>query len=609
MGTTLAKFRTALALGLPNIVRVAGYRARIRLNTHPVLKIVAHLPAGPFYALPIHSRNLSPPVDPGHFASFGWHCRPHYGRPPDWHANAITGVRAAKSHLPWWQIADFDPALGDIKTIWEASRMGWVIPLAQRASAGEAEALETLNSWLADWCAHNPPYRGPNWKCGQETSLRLLHLAAGALLLGQETSSLSGLLDLAEASLKRIEPTRSYAVAQDNNHGTSEASALFVGGSWLALNGRSQGDLWAEQGRQLLENRVARLVATDGTFSQYSVVYHRLMLDVVSYAELWRRRCGNLAPFSTRFYERCAAATRWLYALVDSKTGDAPNLGANDGALVLDFAQAGHRDFRPSVQLASVLFLDRSAYGAGGPWNDALRWLDLQVPTERLAAPGSTVFDQGGFAVLRKHRAMAVLRYPRFRFRPGQADALHVDLTVDGVNHLRDGGTYSYNDGTEWISYFGGARSHNTVMFDDQEQMPRFGRFLYGDWLKTDSIVPLLETPTASAFGAGYHNSSGRHMRTIELTEGKLRVVDRLSDFSRGAVLRWRLMPGDWVVDGHALTFGNNRLEVQSDTSIMRFQLVEGWESRYYLQRSDLPVLEIGIEAPGTLTTAYSWTR
>ena len=40
---------------------------------------------------------------------------------------------------------------------------------------------------------------------------------------------------------------------------------------------------------------------------------------------------------------------------------------------------------------------------------------------------------------------MAMLRYPRFRYRPGHADALHLDLWLGDRNILRDGGTYSYN--------------------------------------------------------------------------------------------------------------------------------------------------------------------
>ena len=49
---------------------------------------------------------------------------------------------------------------------------------------------------------------------------------------------------------------------------------------------------------------------------------------------------------------------------------------------------------------------------------------------------------------------MAMLRYPRFRYRPGHADALHLDLWLGDRNILRDGGTYSYNAERKWLNYF-----------------------------------------------------------------------------------------------------------------------------------------------------------
>ncbi|MCK7461449.1 MAG: hypothetical protein MZU84_04970 [Sphingobacterium sp.] len=67
--------------------------------------------------------------------------------------------------------------------------------------------------------------------------------------------------------------------AQDNNHGTSEAAGLFIGGSWLATvdrNRYNQAQGYAEKGRKWLEERVKKLVAADGSFSQHSVNYHRV---------------------------------------------------------------------------------------------------------------------------------------------------------------------------------------------------------------------------------------------------------------------------------------------------------------------------------------------
>ena len=75
---------------------------------------------------------------------------------------------------------------GDIKLIWEQSRMDWVLAFAQRARNGDQKSLGRLNTWLVHWLEKNPPYFGANWKCGQEASIRVIHLCCAALILGQE---------------------------------------------------------------------------------------------------------------------------------------------------------------------------------------------------------------------------------------------------------------------------------------------------------------------------------------------------------------------------------------------------------------------------------------
>ena len=106
-----------------------------------------------------------------------------------------------------------------------------------------------------------------------------MHLAMAALVLGQTRQAGPALRDLIHLHLQRIAPTLSYAIGQDNNHGTSEAAALFIGGSWLQTLGLPAGARWAALGRRWLENRAVRLIGEDGSFSQYSLNYHRVMLD------------------------------------------------------------------------------------------------------------------------------------------------------------------------------------------------------------------------------------------------------------------------------------------------------------------------------------------
>jgi hypothetical protein len=539
---------------------------------------------------------------------FGWFRPPHKGAPPDWHSNPFNGAHAVGPERDWWKISDFDPAVGDIKAVWEASRFDWVVNLAQHAKIGSEESLERLNLWLANWCNKNPPYQGHNWKCAQEASIRVMHLALAALFLDAIKCPMLALSELVTLHLRRIEPTLSYAIAQDNNHGTSEAAALFIGGSWLDKLGHPQGQRWHSTGTRLLHDRTRRLIARDGSFSQYSVNYHRLMLDTLGLAEVWRRHC-ELPPFAEELYSRAASASAWLRAMVDPATGAAPNLGANDGANLLQLTDADYRDYRPSVQLGTAVFEHMRAYDRAGPWEEHLNWLSLSAPVQPAPPAVSKTFDDGGFVVLQRGDAKVVFRYPRFRFRPSHSDALHIDLWKAGINLLRDSGSYSYGSEPEWQNYFPGVRAHNTVQFDDRDQMPRLGRFLWGDWLRTDALTPIQNVGDVTTVTASYTDSfHAVHVRSVELADESLTVLDQVRGFASRAVLRWRLRPGPWKTDGTSVTDGHHRLTVSANTAIIRCELVCGWESRYYMQKTEVPVLEVEIQKAGSLTSRYHWS-
>lgn len=613
----VSKIRTVSALGITNVARAGGYRLGVKLGLNPVRRLKATAPQGPFFH-PV--KDLDNVVVP---AVLDWKTTvllfsrwpfPLSDTPPDWLANPFNGQRVKAPERDWWQIPDFDPDVGDIKLVWELSRFDWVLAFAQRARHGDTESLSRLNIWITDWCIHNPPYQGPNWKCGQEASIRVMHLAIAAVILGQVRDAESSLLDLVHLHLKRIVPTLQYAIAQENNHGTSEAAALFIGGSWLAALGHAEGASWANIGRRLLENRAARLIGLQGSFSQYSLNYHRVMLDTFSVTEVWRRHLG-LTGFSVGWQSRALAATEWLRHMINAINGDGPNVGANDGARLLQLSDTSYRDHRPSVHLAMALFAGQRAYQTVGIWDDSLCWLGVVATSDVAPPPGNYVADDGGFAMLRRGSAIAMLRYPRFRFRPSQADALHLDLWLGADNLLRDGGTYSYNTDQQWLDYFGGTASHNTVQFDDRDQMPRLSRFLLGDWLKTECLYPLKEDGKATEFGAGYRDSQGaRHNRRVSLEDTRLQVTDEVKGFASRAVLRWRLKPGGWLLShsskGVSLTLCEEKqlmLIVEADVPIERCELVQGWESRHYLEKTPLPVLEVEIRQAGTLKTRLHW--
>lgn len=597
-----SKLRTYARLGGSSIAKVALYRLGIKSGWHPVQRLRADVATGPFLR-ESERRGAIPQANTAWDNAmwrFGWHRAPLPDTPPNWFSNPFSETSQPDASLDWWQIPDF--GTGDIKGLWELSRFDWIVAWATKVAHDDTAALQRMNDWLADWARQNPPYKGPNWKCGQEASIRVMHLITAAWILDQDHAPETGLIELLAVHLQRIAPTISYAIGQQNNHGTSEAAALFIGGSFLSRYDR-RAEEWARQGRYWLEERAQALIEPDGSFSQYSVTYHRVILDSYALAEAWRRRRG-LPEFSRRLRDRLAAATRWLDAMTDRQSGDAPNIGANDGARLLQLSGCDYRDFRPSLQLAAALFEERDVFG-NGPWTAPLRWLSIPdgTPAPQLE---STSFCDGGYHVLRSGHALAVLRFPRFHYRPSQADALHVDLWHAGVNLLRDAGSFSYNaEGCEWFS---GTAAHNTIEFDGRDQMPRLGRFLFGDWLEAEAVGMVDANGRRISAAAAYTDRQGcRHHREITLTPDGMTCRDTISGNFSYACLRWRLAPGSWEIQGNRVHGNGVSISVEVDDGDAALNLGTTEESRYYQQRTAIPLLSATVKRSCSLVTRVTY--
>jgi Heparinase II/III-like protein/Heparinase II/III N-terminus len=604
----LRKLKALLALGPANLLRVGIYRLGLKTGFHPVLRLSASVPVGPYLCSPEQNRSALRPTKSWQttmrlFSNIEY---PLKGK-PDWLVNPFNPSLVCLADKHWSAIPDYDDKVGDIKEIWELSRWDWLLAMAQRASLGDATEMDRLNHWISDWLNHNPPFMGPNWKCAQEASIRVMHLAVSAIILNGEKKPSQGLCDLLSIHMKRIAPTLSYAIGQENNHGTSEAAALFIGGTWLTLAGDKNGPRYAKLGRKWLENRAHRLILEDGTFSQYSVVYHRMFLDTYAVVETWRRHL-SLPEFSKRLFDKLASATFWMQKMVVQENGDAPNLGSNDGCNLLPLTESDFRDFRPSLQLAAALFLKSRALPNSGAWDDTLSWLSITIPSAELTPAKSQSFDKGGIHFMRRGTAMVYLRYPRFHFRPCQSDALHLDLWVDGQNILRDGGTYAYNTSAEVSNYFTGTESHCTAMFDGRDQMPRLGRYLFGSWLKAQNVLLVKQLTDSVVAASGYTDGKGaKHNRHVTLFSNKLTCQDTLDGKFTEAVIRWRLPLGDWRLERNQVFLGGASIKIEENSALSGIALVNGYESRYYRQKSALSVLEVTVRSPAVIRTEISF--
>lgn len=530
-----------------------------------------------------------------------WH---FVGNPQNWFLNPFNGKIWANNQEHWTRLQDFHPDFGDVKHVWEASRFEWVVTLARAyAVSGERVYLDSLNRWLADWALKNPANSGPNWKCGQEAAIRIFNLVQAAYILKQWQKPSPALREFVFRHLERISANIRYAVAQDNNHGTSEAAALFIGGLWCAEGASNDSTTikkcsqFIRQGRRWLEDRVAKLLEEDGSFSQHSVTYHRVLLDTLIFAEFWRRQF-DAEPFSATFYQRCNAALNWLYAMTDEHSGSAPNLGANDGAMLLNAHGCDYRDFRPSIQTASVLFCGRRRFSEG-PWDEPCYWLGIKgddtpdTLSTHDAAKVSNVFP-GGYVIMAGQASWGMLRFPMYRFRPGHNDVFHFDLWWQGTNICRDDGSYSYHpEDVADAAYFGAVKAHNTVCFDGDEQMPRLGRFLLGKWIAADQIGAVEQRQDGwQSWSGAYRDWKGRsHQRLITWKDDEWIIEDNVAGNFQKAEIRFRLAPDKYELRDDGISSSWGRVVVSG--ADFRIDLEDGFESLYYQEKQQVETLVI----------------
>ncbi len=605
----MRKLRTWAKLGFRNILQVAAYRLLLKAGLHSAQRLKAQIPMGPLFRAPAKLTEHPEPVDLPWIKNplyFGGQNAPAPATQPNWLCNPFAPEKCAPAHLPWWKISDFAAEQGDIKYIWEASRFEWAVNFALLSSTGERQYLEKLNDWCAEWWRHNPPYFGPNWKCAQETSIRIIRLCLCADILGQFRDSQTALVDTIAIHLARVKPTLSYAQAQENNHATSEAAALIIGGVLLRVNQHPKASSFIQLGLAALEKALAQLIMDDGSFSQNSTNYHRLMLDTCCIAKIICDKYEG-PQLSKPALTKLEKAIDWLSAMTDPVSGHAFNLGHNDSAYLLPYPSGKMRDFRMTIGLAQSLFLRRIDGENAQAAKPFFGYLNIECSTEQKSEMHGRVFEDGGYCLLNHQSTRVLMRLPKYRFRPAHCDGLHVDVYVNGENVLRDSGTISYISNDPEIDL---ARTchHNTVQFDDDEQMPRLSRFLWGDWLEPSQPTEFQNTDGGGIMASAYQTHKKHiHKRQVQLDNNKVLITDTIKGIFIGATLRWHLAPGNWVetLPGN---FENGKINLRITSSTpLKFNLTEANQGLSYGVASTIPLIEATCGVAALITTQLSW--
>lgn len=407
------------------------------------------------------------------------------GDMPDWFVNPVTG-ETAPSDIHFSRINEF--GYGDVKAIWEISRFGFVFDLARAyARTGDERCAQRFWDLFSDWVDKNPPYQGVNWKCGQESGLRMIAVVFGYFTF-RHLSSFSGkqanmLMHFLAATGFRIERQIQYAISQKNNHGVSEAVALWTLG--VLFPNLKRAEAWKKKGTEVLADLCDELIYDDGGFSQHSANYHRLLLHLIAWTIMLAR--VNQIELPKSIHTRFEVATQFIYQLLDQKTGRVPRYGNDDGSLLFPLSCCEYQDYRPVVNLCLAIISQKTHFGRG-PWDEDLLWFGLdQLPeattAEKEQKAAVVSMASAGCHIIRGTGSFVFIRAGSFVHRPTQLDMMHVDVWAGGNNIALDPGTYSYNAPGIWQDIpFARSGFHNSITVDGKEFAKKLSKFLFAPW-------------------------------------------------------------------------------------------------------------------------------
>jgi len=204
---------------------------------------------------------------------------------------------------------------------------------------------------------------------------------------------------------------------------------------------------------------------------------------------------------------------------------------------------------------------------------------------------------------------------------------LHFDLWWNGINLLRDSGTYSYYDpGDNWNHFFISTRAHNTVEIGNADQMIKGNRFRWYSLL--DSRFHFHVTTDDFEIWQGEHNGYRRlpckaiHRRAIVNIHNDIWIVidDILGHGSELTRLIWNFpdVPYRDIKNGISLSTNNGEAEllVKAFNEEPRIKVLFGqdspekfgFRSLYYGEKKPTPVLvaESNRELPHRYITVIS---
>lgn len=444
------------------------------------------------------------------------------------------------------------------------------------AADSAASRIKWHRALMDRWIEENPPAGGNGWE-PYPTSLRIVNWLKWTLA--------GNPLDVRTAHSLAVQVRqlrRRLEIHLLGNHLWANAKALVFAGAFFEGN---EADAWCSKGLALLARELDEQILADGGHFERSPMYQCILLedvlDLIQLSKVYPQLFDDRTIL--RWRNAAARMLRWLRIMTHPDGGIS---FFNDAALKIA------PDWAALNAYAQVLGLDSDER--------------LLKPLEILAESGY-VRMQSGAAVL-----IADVGPVGPDYLPGHAhaDTLSFELSLHGQRVLVNGGTSTYEGGALRLRQRGTAM-HNTVEVDGQDSSEVWGSFRVArrarpsnvTWHDNNDVVEL------SAAHDGYMRLPGRvmHMRSWQLGDGWLKVIDSLSGQSKTARALFRFSPMfERVLDSKQQTLASETLRVHCHTHGSAGSVMTSTWYPQFGEEQPCALLEVTL-AGENATTEFNW--
>ena len=434
----------------------------------------------------------------------------------------------------------------DVKTVWELSRLQWLLPCGQAyVLTGDERYAEAARAVLQGWIDANPYCCGVNWGVDMEPALRVVSWAWLMHALGASAAWRDQVFraQLLRSLFLHALFVERYMERSDirGNHFTAAAMALTVAGSIFGAG--ADAVRWLTTGLDDVEREIRLQVHSDGVDFEASTAYHRLVAEMFLTAAMAARAAGRAVSGEYRARLELMAQFTESYSRGDGST---PLWGDADDGRVLPLGGQSISDHRYLPGLIGLFLRDRGLIDAAQGARSEAAWLfgvqcAAGLGTKRSSVESRT-FTGGGFYIMRAADDHVFVDCGPLglagRGGHDHNDMLSFEAALAGQLLVSDRGTCTYTGSFETRNEYRSTSSHNTPQIDGQE----INRIPNPDWLwflehdARPTGVEFSSTPGAIRFVGGhdgYARLEGRPAprRSITLQPGThtLTVRDEFS--------------------------------------------------------------------------------